>query len=170
VQQFAPPREIYAFPQTLFVADFIGQCTFVDGEITAIGDYITVKIPNDQVISGKTTVIGYPFDVGEEVKCAIRPEDLLLSKTNPDDNEITGTVTRTIYVGNSLEVYFRVGDIDAQALLEPDFQTSLGSDINLYAPRNDVMVLPVGGVESLRKIPGHPMFDAPQRSSSPSNA
>ncbi len=170
VQQFAPPREIYANPQTLFVADFIGQCTFVDGIIKSIGDYIAVEIPNNQVIFGKTTIDGYPFEVGEEVKCAMRPEDLELSKSHPDDNVITGTVTRTIYVGNALEVYFSVGNIDAQALLEPDFETVVGHSVSLYAPRNDVMVLPIGGVDALRKVPGHPMFDAPQRSTTPSNA
>ncbi len=170
VQQFAQPREIYANPQTLFVADFIGQCTFVEGEIKSIGEYIDVTIPNGQVISGKTTIDGYPFEIGEGVKCAMRPEDLFISKSNPDDNEITGTVSRTIYVGNALEVYFRVGEIDAQALLEPDFQASIGGDINLYAPRNDVMVLPLGGVDALRKVPGHPMFSAPSSTSSPSNA
>jgi len=170
VQQFASPREIYSNPQTLFVADFIGQCTFIDGVITSIGDYITVKIPNDQVIYGKTTIDGYPFEVGEQVKCAMRPEDLELSRMNPDDNVITGCVNRTIYVGNALEVYFSVGDIDAQALLEPDFQTQTGSEVSLYAPRNDVMVLPLGGVNALRKIEGHSLFNAPERSSSPSNA
>lgn len=170
VQQFDPPREIYENPQTLFVADFIGQCTFVSGVITSIGEYIDVRIPNDQVISGKTTIDGYPFEVGEEVKCAVRPEDLELSKTDPDDNEITGMVSRTIYVGNALEVYFSVGDIDAQALLEPDFQTQIGNEIHLFAPRNDVMVLPLGGVDALRKVPGHPMFDAPEKSVSTSNA
>jgi len=165
VQQFAPPREIYEDPQTVFVADFIGQCTFIDGEVTAVGDYITVKIPNNQTIVGKTTIEGYPFEVGEKVKCAMRPEDLDLSKAKPDDNAITGTITRSIYVGNSLEVYFNVGDIAAQSLLDPDFQATIGGEINLYATRSDVMILPIGGVEALRKVPGHPMFEASNPSS-----
>ena len=33
IQQFGTPRHIYAYPQTVFVADFIGQCTFIDGII-----------------------------------------------------------------------------------------------------------------------------------------
>jgi ABC-type Fe3+/spermidine/putrescine transport system ATPase subunit len=170
VQQFASPREIYAFPQTVFVADFIGQCTFIDGEVTSVDDYITVKIPNNQEIAGKTTIEGYPFEVGETVKCAMRPEDLLLSRRNPDDNEITGIVTNSIYIGNALEVYFEVGDIAAQTLLDPDFQVGVGSEINLFAPKSDVMILPIGGVEALRKIPGHPMFEASGTESTPSSA
>ncbi len=170
VQQFGSPREIYANPQTIFVADFIGQCTFIDGVITSLGDYLDVKIPNGQVISGKPTIEGYPFEVGEQVKCAMRPENLHLSRTSPDDNEITGTVTRTIYVGSALEVYFKVGDIAAQSLLKPEFQIEAGTEINLYAPRLDVMILPVGGVDALRKVPGHPLFQASRSAPTPSNA
>ncbi|MFW9849915.1 MAG: ABC transporter ATP-binding protein [Candidatus Thorarchaeota archaeon] len=166
VQQFDIPRAIYSDPQTVFVADFIGQCTFIDGTITSIGDDIIVEIPNNQNIAGLGTVEGYPWAVGEKVKCAMRPEDLHLSKINPDDNQIQGTVTRTIFVGNALEVYFMVGEIHAQALLDPDVQYNIGDSITLFAQRSEVMILPLGGVEALRKVPGHPLFEAPAPSSS----
>ena len=166
VQQFADPREIYSDPQTVFVADFIGQCTFIDGIVKSVNNVITVGIPNDQEISGHTTIDGYPFYVGEEVKVAIRPEDLNLERRNPDDNKIAGEVTRTIFIGNALEVYFKVGDIAAEALLDPDANISEGDTIHLFAPEAEVMVLPVGGVEALRKVPGHPMSQSALPSSS----
>ncbi|MDF1538692.1 MAG: ABC transporter ATP-binding protein [Candidatus Thorarchaeota archaeon] len=170
VQQFDTPKAIYSDPQTVFVADFIGQCTFIDGVIASIDNGITVKIPNNQVISGKTTIEGYPFEVGETVKCAIRPEDLELARSGSDDNEITGTVTRTIYVGNALEVYFSVGEIDAEAMLEPDSNLVIGDSINLFVPRTDVMILPIGGVDALRKVPGHPLYETSSSTSTASNA
>jgi iron(III) transport system ATP-binding protein len=157
VQQFANPREIYSDPQTVFVADFIGQCTFIDGKVLSVGDRIRVAIPNNQEIIGHTTIDGYPFEVGETVKAAVRPEDLNLTKERPNDNEIIGQVTRTIYVGNALEVYFMVGDIAAEALLDPDSSIKKGDSIHLFAPQDEVMILPVGGVESLRKVSGHPL-------------
>jgi ABC-type Fe3+/spermidine/putrescine transport system ATPase subunit len=167
VQQLGTPREIYSNPQTVFVADFIGQCTFIDGVVESVGDYIRVKIPNNQVVNGKTSVEGYPFEIGEEVKCAIRPEDLHLERTNPNDNDIEGDITRTIYVGTSLEVYFKVGEIAAQALLEPEAQIKMGDKIHLYAPQSEVMILPIGGVYALQKIPGHPMASADLPSTAP---
>ena len=165
VQQFANPREIYSDPQTVFVADFIGQCTFIDGKIKSIGDGIRVEIPNDQEITGHTTIDGYPFYVGEDVKVAVRPEDLNLESTGSTDNKITGVVTRTIFIGNALEVYFNVGNIAAEALLEPDANIQEGDTIHLFAPSAEVMILPVGGVEALRKVPGHPMADSAPPSS-----
>jgi iron(III) transport system ATP-binding protein len=157
VQQFDEPREIYANPQTIFVADFIGQCTFIDGVVESIGDSIQVQIPNNQVVGGRTTILNYPFEIGEDVKVAVRPEDLHLTKTKSTDNEIVGAVTRTIYVGNALEVYFCVGEISAQALLDPDSPIAEGDQISLYASSSEVIILPLGGVEALRKVPGHPM-------------
>ncbi|KXH76048.1 MAG: hypothetical protein AM326_07930 [Candidatus Thorarchaeota archaeon SMTZ-45] len=161
VQQFDTPREIYANPQTVFVADFIGQCTFIDGFVETVGNTLTARIPNDQSVIGRSTIEGYPFETNEMVKVAIRPEDLHLTRESPSDNEIVGKVTRTIYVGNALEVYFRVGDISAQSLLDPDSQVKEGDDIHLFAPTDEVMILPVGGVDALRKVPGHPLALAP---------
>ncbi len=166
VQQFDTPREIYANPQTIFVADFIGQCTFIDGVIQSVGDTIKVTIPGNQVVVGRRTIDGYPFEIGEAVKAAVRPEDLNLEKERPNDNRIQGDVTRTIYVGNSLEVYFNVGNISAEALLDPDSKIKEGDTIHLYMPSDEVMILPIGGVDALRKVPNHPLA----LSKPPSNA
>ncbi|NHI88447.1 MAG: ABC transporter ATP-binding protein [Candidatus Thorarchaeota archaeon] len=170
VQQFDTPREIYANPQTVFVADFIGQCTFIDGTIEDVGETLTARIPHNQLVVGRTTINDYPFESGEKVKVAIRPEDLHSVQENATDNEIIGTVTRTIYVGNALEAYFRIGDISAEALLDPDSGVTEGDDIHLFAPQDEVMILPIGGVDALRKVPGHPLALAPAPSRASSNA
>lgn len=157
VQQFDTPKEIYATPQTIFVADFIGQCTFIDGTVQSVNDRIVVQIPNNQTAAGRTTIEGYPFEINEEVKVAIRPEDLHLQRESASDNEIVGKVTRTIYIGNALEVYFQVGNISAQALLDPDSTIQEGDEVHLFAPSDEVMILPIGGVDALRKVPDHPL-------------
>ncbi|MFW9789240.1 MAG: ABC transporter ATP-binding protein [Candidatus Thorarchaeota archaeon] len=170
VQQFDTPREIYANPQTVFVADFIGQCTFIDGVVKEVGGTLTAQIPDDQIVIGRSTIEGYPFEVDEPVKVAIRPEDLHLSQESSSDNKIVGKVTRTIYVGNAVEAYFQVGKISAQALLDPDSQIKEGDAIHLFAPTDEVMILPVGGVDALRKVPGHPLELAPAPSRASSDA
>ncbi|NWF96846.1 MAG: ABC transporter ATP-binding protein [Candidatus Thorarchaeota archaeon] len=170
VQQFGTPKEIYTIPQTIFVADFIGRCTFIKGTISGIDDYLEVRISSGSVLTGKATINGYPFEMGEEVVCAIRPEALNLTLADHADNEITGVVTRTIYVGDSLEAYFDVGGTPAQALLKPESKVKVGDTIRLYAPRQEVMVLPMGGVDALRKVPGHPLFTPSGTSTASSSA
>ncbi len=158
VQQFGPPREIYSAPQTLFVADFIGQCTFISGKITEMDDYITVEIPNRQRVIGRPTIPNYPFAIGEEVICAVRPEALSLQRTRREENEITGVVKRVIYVGNALEAHFEVGEVAAIARLPFDTRVAQGDTIRLFASATDMMILPTGGIEALRRVPDHPLF------------
>lgn len=163
IQQYGPPREIYHHPQTVFVADFIGKCTFLDGKIVSMNDYIRVELPDGQIVSGETTMPEYPFEVGEEVRCAVRPEDLLLEQTDPRDNKVEGKVSEVIYIGSNVEVHFEVEEISAVALLSPETSLERGDSITLYAPRPDVMVLPLGGVDALRKIPDHPLIARHQK-------
>ena len=170
VQQFDTPRKIYADPQTIFVADFIGRCTFVQGKIDAIGEFIQVRLPDGQSLSGFSTIDNYPCEIGEDVKCAIRPENLMLKSTDSKDNELAGTVTKTTYVGTALEVFFDVGGTEAQARLDVDIGLKPGDAIKLYASRSEVMVLPLGGVEALRKVPGHPLTSAELPTKASSNA
>jgi ABC-type Fe3+/spermidine/putrescine transport system ATPase subunit len=158
VQQFAPPREIYDSPQTLFVADIIGKCTFLDGEISAIGDTINVRLPDGQTVRGISPLSGYPFQINEEVRCAVRPEDLHNDATSSEDNIISGVVNQVIFVGSNIEVHFSIGHISATSLLPPEANLEPNSLIKLYAPPSQMMVLPMGGVDALRKIPGHPLY------------
>ncbi|TFF92064.1 TOBE domain-containing protein, partial [Candidatus Thorarchaeota archaeon] len=113
------------------------------------------------------TLDRYPFQEGEHVRCAVRPEDLHIRPQSSDDNEITGTVSQVIYVGSNIEVYFSVGTIHAVASLPPEFDAQRGNEIRLYAPRDQMMVLPLGGVDALRKIPGHPLYADPDEAMEP---
>lgn len=164
VQQYAPPREIYDHPQTIFVADFIGKCTFLDGEIKSLGSEIEVRLLDGQIVNGLSPLEGYPFETGERVRCAVRPEDLHVEATSPHDNRISGIVNHVIFVGSNLEVHFSVGEISAVSLLPPEAQIQPGAEINLYSPTSQMMVLPMGGVDALRKIPGHHLYDVSEES------
>jgi ABC-type Fe3+/spermidine/putrescine transport system ATPase subunit len=162
VQQYAPPREIYDKPQTLFVADFIGKCTFLDGEIANIGTELTINLPDGQSVKGISPLENYPFEIGEKVRCAVRPEDLHVQPTSSNDNEIAGEINQVIFIGSNVEVHFNVGEISAVSLLPPEADVQRGSPIRLYSPTSQMMVLPMGGVDALRKIPGHPLYASPE--------
>ena len=79
VEQIDKPSAIYARPQTLFVADFIGAMNLLEGDVSGgvlrIGQH-TLTTPN-ALPTGRVTV-------------AIRPEDIVVSPTTPV-NGIGGT-------------------------------------------------------------------------------
>jgi ABC-type Fe3+/spermidine/putrescine transport system ATPase subunit len=95
--QVGSPEQIYEHPETRFVADFIGDTTFVSGVVAEDG---LVRLPDGTSVNTLTDV-----PVGAAVTLALRPERLFLYPR--DDRTVRGnvlnaTVNRRIYLGNSL--------------------------------------------------------------------
>ncbi|MCI0577343.1 MAG: ABC transporter ATP-binding protein [Chloroflexi bacterium] len=75
VQQVGRPREIYEHPANRFVADFIGETNFMEGEVMALGNQATIQIGDFPVLG---TTDGRQLGVGQRVTLAIRPEKVQL--------------------------------------------------------------------------------------------
>ena len=69
VEQIGTPNEVYCKPETLFVADFIGEMTQFIGTIS--GKRL-VKIGSTELITAE-----HQFVEGHEVSITIRPEDII---------------------------------------------------------------------------------------------
>ncbi len=96
--QVGSPEQIYEHPETRFVADFIGETTFVNGVVADDG---LVRLPDGSTVNTLTDA-----PPGSTVTLALRPERLFLfPRDEPAQlpgNVLNGTVTRRIYLGNSL--------------------------------------------------------------------
>lgn len=104
VLQVGAPRDIYEHPTTYFVADFIGETNFINGElIDKLGDIGHVKLADDTVIQANLTR-NQLIDTGR-VMIPIRPERIGIVPLNgsiPDAPDITclnGTLTHSQYIG-----------------------------------------------------------------------
>lgn len=79
IEQIGSPREIYNKPTNSFVAGFIGETNFIEGDIRSISeveDLLTIKIS-----SGEEVIARVPhnnFSVGQNVLFSIRPENISL--------------------------------------------------------------------------------------------
>src|SRR5712672_2900058 len=106
VIQVGSPSEIYEFPQSRFVADFIGTTNLFEGTVrTSDAGHLTVCSPEAgcDLIADE---IGR-FSIGQRVWIALRPEKIRLSKQpvageRPGEriNQIKGTVWELGYLGN----------------------------------------------------------------------
>jgi putrescine transport system ATP-binding protein len=102
VVQVGTPSEIYEFPQTRFIADFIGTTNLFEGTVTAIDSgRIRVSSPD---AGGELLVddLGR-VATGQRVWVALRPEKIRLSKTPPAGdhiNQLQGVVWELGYLGN----------------------------------------------------------------------
>jgi putrescine transport system ATP-binding protein len=102
VVQVGTPAEIYEFPASRFVADFVGTTNLFEGTVTASQPgLITVHCPEtggDLLVDG-----GGRFAPGERVWVALRPEKIRLSKEPAAAvrvNQLRGMVWELGYLGN----------------------------------------------------------------------
>ncbi len=102
--QLGPPAEIYENPRTAFVAGFIGDSNFFEGELQASengrsvvgGDSGGFRIPE---LPGRS--------LGTVVRVAVRPEWMDLHSIDaipPGENGATGVVEDVIYLGEMIHV------------------------------------------------------------------
>ncbi len=102
IVQIGTPTEIYEFPQTKFVADFIGSVNMFQGRLVEdLPDH--VRIQSDEL--GGTVYVdhGISSAPGATVWAAIRPEKINLLRTPPADaaeNCVKGVVKEIAYMGD----------------------------------------------------------------------
>ncbi len=100
--QVGTPAEVYEFPQSRFVANFVGSTNLFESTITECGPgRITVRsteMESDLLVDDQGR-----FSLGQRVCLAVRPEKIRLSKTasvEPGVNCIKGVVAELGYLGN----------------------------------------------------------------------
>jgi spermidine/putrescine transport system ATP-binding protein len=112
VEQVGTAQEIYEYPRTPFVAQFIGQINSVEGEVReARPDAIVVQGASKRVLLVKPSRDGsrrLPVALpGTPVKVLVRPEKLKLLKSAPDANQnaIEGTLKEVLYQGPVTQLF-----------------------------------------------------------------
>ena len=98
-KQIGTPTEIYEFPESRFVADFIGSANIFEGKVknNKVG-HLTVSTDVGEVFIN----YGQSIAEGEKIWLGLRPEKIYLSKIKPKDigpNQIKGIVEEIGYLG-----------------------------------------------------------------------
>jgi putrescine transport system ATP-binding protein len=102
VMQVGTPSEIYEFPQSRFVADFVGTTNLFEGTVTDAQPGIVIVHCPEAACELKVDDVGR-FSAGQRVWVAVRPEKIRLSKSPTDParvNELHGVVWELGYLGN----------------------------------------------------------------------
>jgi putrescine transport system ATP-binding protein len=100
--QVGTPSDIYEYPNSRFVADFIGSVNMFEGRlIEDEPDY--VRVASDEL--GGTFHVGHGVSAAPHaiVWVALRPEKILVSRERPDgggDNRVEGVVSEIAYRGD----------------------------------------------------------------------
>jgi len=113
IEQIGPPREVYARPRSVFVADFLGKSNFLKGQVTACnaaGKVATFMTDRNEVL---TVHEGRPIPPGTSAEAFIRPERIALRRPGgpPAENTLDAEVVQVIFTGSivTIEVQTEAG-------------------------------------------------------------
>ncbi len=100
--QVGQPKEIYEYPASRFVADFIGTINMFEGTVTDVGhQQLTVESGE---LGGSLRALGdHGVEIGQAVCIAVRPEKIFVTRNEPsnaDDIKLRGVVDDLGYLGN----------------------------------------------------------------------
>jgi putrescine transport system ATP-binding protein len=105
IVQAGTPSEIYEFPGSKFVADFVGSVNIFEGKLIE-DEPEHVRIASDEL--GATIYVSHGISAPPEaiVWAAIRPEKIFMSTAQPEgkDNVVRGAVQDIAYLGD-LSIY-----------------------------------------------------------------
>jgi putrescine transport system ATP-binding protein len=130
IVQVGTPAEIYEYPGSRFVADFIGSVNMFEGRlIEDEPDYVRVESPD----------LGGVFHVGHGVSAApnatvwvaLRPEKIHISTDRPEgngDNRVAGVVSEIAYLGDQSIYLVRLSGGRMVRVTQPNIvrQTGIG--------------------------------------------
>ena len=133
IEQFAAPEQIYQYPASKFVAEFIGFENFILVKKIDEGYY---QADNDEIIFKSAHIMSH----SDEVVLTIRPDDIAINEA-PHENSLQAKVLVRTFLGKSFqyEVVTNVGK-----LLVTDYQSrnfDIGSIVYLSFNEEKTIIL-----------------------------
>jgi len=118
VEQVAGPEEVYARPETTFVAGFIGVSNLMPGVVEGIGARGRVRL---DVGPDVEVPIADGLAVGERCHAVVRPEKLQIEDAEiaaDGQPSVEGEVESSVYLGTSTQIVVRLaGDVRMTVLV-----------------------------------------------------
>jgi len=140
IEQIGNPMEIYRFPNSRFVANFIGRANFIDGIVLAQnGSTLTVKALDKSITLSN---IKREFHEGEAVTLIVRPEMIQIKKTG---GLYSGVVRRAVYLGDVIEYAVDINGLPILGVETDPRVTELfpeGEKVTLGFAEDCIQVLP----------------------------
>lgn len=108
--QVDPPDRLYEAPNSVYVADFIGDVNIIQGVVSPDDEDSRVRL---EWGDGRTPLWAQgEFGAGRRLSLAIRPEKIQVSRRKPDGvaNAVYGEIVDIAYLGNISTFHVRLRD------------------------------------------------------------
>jgi iron(III) transport system ATP-binding protein len=136
ILQIAAPKEVYARPANLFVAQFVGEMNFVKGKVAAPGQI-------DSALGRIAAPVPNGVSAGTEVTLAIRPEHVaVLPAPSYGTASTIGRVTSRNYLGDAALAEVEINGVTLLAKLAGDLDLTVGQNACVELPAHRWHVFP----------------------------
>ncbi len=133
IVQIGSPKELYMYPNSLFVAHFIGESNFLEGSITKISGK-DVEIELRQGLKVKA-INERNIPEEERVVLAIRPETCDMKKGHINaENALVGKVEKTTFEGTIVRYEIRLENGDRFVINRPSLTedwVNIGEEVTI---------------------------------------
>ncbi len=140
IEQIGHPVNIYRYPASVYVADFIGRANFLDATVHSVSadNMLELKTPVGEI---KINPPQNNFKPGEQAKAVIRPENIkvILDKSESDINILEAEVLKSTYLGAIVNYRVQIGEETMSVELRNPTEKELlsaGDKLYLKIPEN----------------------------------
>ena len=149
IEQIGTPKEIYEFPVTSFVAQFVGTTNIMHGVLHTDNGEWTITIGALGTFAVYIPKVREWMHDGARVVMSIRPEKIFISKSTLQgfSNVLTGIVEAIVYHGRSTQYNIRLKDdsrLQVFSQNEEHFPQEIidyDNEVFLYWQKENVVVL-----------------------------
>jgi len=129
LEQVATPKDLYEYPKTEFVADFIGVANIIVGIL--FEDKKGMKRLRSEGVEYAVPQQG-DYEIGDEALLVVRPEKVEIGKKAAEyNNSFVAEVTNVLYKGSCSEVYVVLANsqelrirVESKSFLQGEFTKS----------------------------------------------
>ena len=138
IEQIGTPIDVYENPNSLYVADFLGEANIFHGEV--------VEKKEEEIIV-KTDILTFEvlnnsFDINKKVDIIIRPENMIISKEKNKINCFEAKIYEQIYDGAFTKILLKVNKkVIKVTIYGNDKLYSIGDVVYLSFTPEDAIVL-----------------------------
>lgn len=105
IEQIGTPKQVYEFPVSSFVAQFVGKTNLLKGTLRCFNDSCSLTAPEVGTLTVAADRSKMWTEEGRQLLLSIRPEKIEISATEEEgfSNHLEGKVDAIIYHGRSTE-------------------------------------------------------------------
>ena len=136
IQQVDTPKNLYNYPDNLFVAGFIGspQMNFVKCDVVEKEGNVNLVFGDNSVVVNDSRAKALKSYVGKQVMMGIRPENLHDKEKSSKEYNDTIKATVSVYelVGSEVYLYFELAGSNMVARVNSNTNAAVGKEVELY--------------------------------------